>query len=147
MGEILDNHQIRCKLGVGEQLHGLGDDMVDIRGLRVTTIGPRVIEKLANNITQAVYFFDDNVYELLALFGEVFWIKALSSPFDSAEWVADFVGHAGSHLTNFHQPGSTLLCLVAAFVGGSDWKDMYADALAKGYRFLSYGDGSLLLRS
>ena len=50
-------------------------------------------------------------------------------------------------ITNFHQPGSTLLCLVAAFVGGSDWKDMYADALAKGYRFLSYGDGSLLLRS
>jgi S-adenosylmethionine:tRNA ribosyltransferase-isomerase len=50
-------------------------------------------------------------------------------------------------ITNFHQPGSTLLCLVAAFVGGNDWKEMYAAALTKGYRFLSYGDGSLLLRS
>ena len=50
-------------------------------------------------------------------------------------------------ITNFHQPGSTLLCLVAAFVGGNDWKEMYANALAMGYRFLSYGDGSLLLRS
>ncbi len=49
-------------------------------------------------------------------------------------------------VTNFHQPGSTLLLLIAAFVG-SDWRRIYDEALAQGYRFLSYGDSSLLLRT
>lgn len=48
-------------------------------------------------------------------------------------------------ITNFHQPASTLMLLVAAFVG-EDWKDIYNEALATGYRFLSYGDSSLLMR-
>lgn len=47
-------------------------------------------------------------------------------------------------ITNFHQPGSTLMLLVAAFVG-KDWKLIYEEALQKDYRFLSYGDSSLLL--
>lgn len=47
-------------------------------------------------------------------------------------------------VTNFHQPGSTLLCLVGAFIGMSAWREMYEEALQKGYRFLSYGDGCLL---
>jgi S-adenosylmethionine:tRNA ribosyltransferase-isomerase len=47
-------------------------------------------------------------------------------------------------VTNFHQPGSTLLLLVAAFAG-SDWKTIYDEALAHDYRFLSYGDSSLIL--
>jgi S-adenosylmethionine:tRNA ribosyltransferase-isomerase len=46
-------------------------------------------------------------------------------------------------ITNFHQPQSTLLLLVAALVG-KDWRNIYQHALDKGYRFLSYGDGSLL---
>ena len=46
-------------------------------------------------------------------------------------------------LTNFHQPKSTLLLLIHAFVG-NDWKKIYDYALANNYRFLSYGDGSLL---
>jgi S-adenosylmethionine:tRNA ribosyltransferase-isomerase len=46
-------------------------------------------------------------------------------------------------LTNFHQPRSTLLLLIHAFVG-QDWKKIYNYALANDYRFLSYGDGSLL---
>jgi S-adenosylmethionine:tRNA ribosyltransferase-isomerase len=46
-------------------------------------------------------------------------------------------------ITNFHQPGSTLLLLVAAFIGDS-WKDAYRYALDKGFRFLSYGDSSIL---
>jgi S-adenosylmethionine:tRNA ribosyltransferase-isomerase len=46
-------------------------------------------------------------------------------------------------LTNFHQPHSTLLLLVAAFTGES-WRDIYNHALASGYRFLSYGDSMLL---
>ncbi len=52
---------------------------------------------------------------------------------------------ADALVTNFHQPGSTLLLLVAAFIG-EDWRKVYAHAMANGYRFLSYGDGSLLWR-
>jgi S-adenosylmethionine:tRNA ribosyltransferase-isomerase len=46
-------------------------------------------------------------------------------------------------ITNFHQPGSTLLLLVAACIG-EDWHEVYQYALDNDYRFLSYGDGSLL---
>lgn len=46
-------------------------------------------------------------------------------------------------VTNFHQPQSTLLLLIAAIVG-DDWRKIYATALEDGYRFLSYGDGSIL---
>ena len=46
-------------------------------------------------------------------------------------------------ITNFHQPQSTLLLLVAAAIGG-DWRKTYAYALKNDFRFLSYGDGSLL---
>ena len=49
-------------------------------------------------------------------------------------------------ITNSHQPGSTLSLLVAAFVG-EDWKKIYQEAFAHDYRFLSYGDSSLLWRS
>lgn len=48
-------------------------------------------------------------------------------------------------VTNFHQPRSTLLLLVSAFVGG-DWRPIYDFALDNNYRFLSYGDGSLLMK-
>jgi S-adenosylmethionine:tRNA ribosyltransferase-isomerase len=48
-------------------------------------------------------------------------------------------------ITNFHQPGSTLILLVAAFVGKS-WQEIYASALSNNYRFLSYGDSTLLLK-
>jgi S-adenosylmethionine:tRNA ribosyltransferase-isomerase len=47
-------------------------------------------------------------------------------------------------ITNFHQPSSTLILLVAAFVG-DDWKRIYQEALDGNYRFLSYGDSSLLI--
>lgn len=47
-------------------------------------------------------------------------------------------------VTNFHQPGSTLILLIAALIG-DDWKQVYKEALQNDYRFLSYGDSSLLL--
>jgi S-adenosylmethionine:tRNA ribosyltransferase-isomerase len=49
-------------------------------------------------------------------------------------------------ITNFHQPASTLILLVAAFVG-SDWRIIYDSALKMDYRFLSYGDSSVLFRT
>lgn len=49
-------------------------------------------------------------------------------------------------ITNFHQPKSTLLLLVSAFVGGDKWKAIYEYALAHDFRFLSYGDSSILFR-
>ena len=47
-------------------------------------------------------------------------------------------------ITNFHLPGSTLLLLIAALIG-DDWKEVYSYALDNEFRFLSYGDSSLLL--
>ena len=49
-------------------------------------------------------------------------------------------------ITNFHQPQSTLLLLVAALIG-RDWKEVYSYALKNDFRFLSYGDGCLLFGS
>jgi len=49
-------------------------------------------------------------------------------------------------ITNFHQPQSTLLLLVAALIG-NDWKKVYSFALQNDFRFLSYGDGSLLWKN
>lgn len=51
-----------------------------------------------------------------------------------------------SLITNFHQPQSTLLLLVAAFIG-EDFRKVYDHALQNNYRFLSYGDSSLLYRN
>jgi S-adenosylmethionine:tRNA ribosyltransferase-isomerase len=47
-------------------------------------------------------------------------------------------------ITNFHQPNSTLLLLIASLVG-DNWREIYQHALKNNYRFLSYGDSSLLL--
>jgi len=49
-------------------------------------------------------------------------------------------------ITNFHQPKSTLLLLVAAFIG-DDWKKIYDFALKNNFRFLSYGDSSILYKN
>jgi S-adenosylmethionine:tRNA ribosyltransferase-isomerase len=49
-------------------------------------------------------------------------------------------------ITNFHQPESTLLLLISAFVG-DDWRKIYEFALENDFRFLSYGDSSLLFKN
>ena len=49
--------------------------------------------------------------------------------------------------TNFHQPRSTLLVLLSAFAGHDRWQARYAEALAEGYRFLSFGDAMLVSRA
>jgi S-adenosylmethionine:tRNA ribosyltransferase-isomerase len=48
-------------------------------------------------------------------------------------------------ITNFHQPQSTLLLLISAYLG-DEWRRIYEHALANGYRFLSYGDSNLYLK-
>jgi len=53
---------------------------------------------------------------------------------------------ANAIITNFHQPNSTLLLLIAAIVGDK-WRDVYQHALNNDYRFLSFGDGSLLWKN
>lgn len=55
--------------------------------------------------------------------------------FKTADWL----------ITNFHQPGSSLILLVAAWMGDR-WREVYEHARSCGYRFLSYGDSSLLIR-
>ena len=50
-------------------------------------------------------------------------------------------------ITNFHQPKSTLLLLISAFVGINNWRKIYDFAMENGFRFLSYGDSSLLERN
>jgi S-adenosylmethionine:tRNA ribosyltransferase-isomerase len=50
-------------------------------------------------------------------------------------------------ITNFHQPKSTLLLLISAFVGIDRWRKIYDFAMINGFRFLSYGDSSLLVRA
>jgi S-adenosylmethionine:tRNA ribosyltransferase-isomerase len=47
-------------------------------------------------------------------------------------------------ITNFHMPNSTLILLIAAFIG-EDWRKVYQEAMENDYRFLSYGDSSLLI--
>jgi len=53
---------------------------------------------------------------------------------------------ADALITNFHMPGSSLLLLVAAFIG-SEWRGVYEYALKNNFRFLSYGDSSLLFKN
>lgn len=56
------------------------------------------------------------------------------------------IGVTNGLITNFHQPGSTLLLLVAALLG-KGWRSVYQTALDEGYRFLSYGDAMLIMRT
>jgi S-adenosylmethionine:tRNA ribosyltransferase-isomerase len=54
---------------------------------------------------------------------------------------------ANKIITNFHQPKSTLLLLISAFVGIDRWRAIYEFAMENDFRFLSYGDSSLLVRA
>ncbi len=85
-------------------------------------------------IDNLLQFMDDNKLEELK--GETQIIIAPGYDLKMADGI----------LTNFHQPKSTLLLLIYAFVG-EDWKKVYNYALENDFRFLSYGDGSLLWNS
>lgn len=69
--------------------------------------------------------------------------KIFIYPKNENDNVMPLIGNA--IITNFHQPGSTLVMLVAALMGIHFWKEFYAYAIEKEYRFFSYGDSSLLV--
>lgn len=88
--------------------------------------------------------FDDSLNSLLN------WMKINNKDYFEAETQICIVpGYTfkivNTLITNFHQPKSTLLLLVSAFVG-EDWKRIYNYALENDFRFLSYGDSSMLIR-
>lgn len=64
-------------------------------------------------------------------------------PKNKTEKIKPFVGHG--IITNFHQPCSTLVMLISALMGYEFWQEFYKHAIAQQYRFLSYGDSSLLI--
>ena len=100
-------------------------------------------------------------YELADIYGSVSWRQSLEA---LAAWmVGEDLKELNCHtsliivpgypfqmpdalITNFHQPQSTLLLLVCAFIG-KDWEKIYRHALEHDYRFLSYGDSNLLWRN
>jgi S-adenosylmethionine:tRNA ribosyltransferase-isomerase len=76
------------------------------------------------------------------------------APLRAASGTTNLFIHPGHHfrevdglLTNFHQPRSSLLVLLAAFIGDGRWRSAYAHALSAGYRFLSLGDCMLCWRA
>lgn len=85
-------------------------------------------------------------------------VRALESAFDGSSLRAGrastelFIrpgyrfGAVDAMVTNFHVPKSTLIVLVAAFIG-ERWREIYATALERGYRFLSFGDATYMERS
>nr|BAL57474.1 S-adenosylmethionine:tRNA ribosyltransferase-isomerase [uncultured Bacteroidetes bacterium] len=85
--------------------------------------------------------------------------ESLPPPSEALATLAPFTGSTALYIlpgypfqlaqalvTNFHLPGSTLLALVEAFIGREGIEKVYTYALTEGFRFLSYGDTSLLWR-
>lgn len=69
--------------------------------------------------------------------------KLFIYPAHENDLVKPFIG--SGIITNFHQPCSTLAMLISALMGYNFWRDFYSHAIAQRYRFLSYGDSSLLI--
>jgi len=79
-------------------------------------------------------FMSDHMYDYLSASTQILIVPGYQ------------VRMADALITNYHQPKSTLLLLVAAFIG-EDWKKVYNYALSHNFRFLSYGDSSLLIKN
>jgi len=115
-------------------------------------LGVKLISKQENTINE---LFQWEAYELIQTISVQDAFKALlnelektnSKSFQAYTQIMIIPGYTfkvvDKIITNFHQPQSTLLLLVCAFIGKS-WKEMYEHALNNNYRFLSYGDSSLL---
>lgn len=79
-------------------------------------------------------FLSDHMYDYLSASTQILIVPGYN------------IRMADALITNYHQPKSTLLLLVAAFIG-EDWRKVYKYALENDFRFLSYGDSSLLMKN
>lgn len=118
-------------------------------------LGVKIINKQINK-TSELNILQWETYENIADFSTVEAFEALlnfmqEKNIDTAEATTQIIIVPGykfrvvnEMITNFHMPKSTLLLLIAAFVG-SKWKNIYQYAMEQNFRFLSYGDSSLLI--
>lgn len=130
------------------------------RRIAVGTTVTRTLESLywiGVKVNGGNHDYNLSQWEAYALDGNLSWKDSFESLINSLESAGEsqLVGqtalmitpgykfHIDGLMTNFHLPKSTLLLLVSAFIG-EDWKHVYDHALDHGYRFLSYGDTSLL---
>jgi S-adenosylmethionine:tRNA ribosyltransferase-isomerase len=109
--------------------------------------------QFVNEITQWEVYADveKNISAKEALYNLIKWMNENNLKYFSAKTqIIIAPGYqfkiVNGLITNFHQPQSTLLLLVAAFIG-NDWREVYDYAMKNEFRFLSYGDGSLLWKN
>ncbi|WP_298222184.1 tRNA preQ1(34) S-adenosylmethionine ribosyltransferase-isomerase QueA [Acidocella sp.] len=124
--ERIEEHKMHAERGYITQATAQRINAAKAEGKRVIPIGTTALRLLESAAT------DEGVLE----------------PFDSETNIFIYPGYrfkiADALFTNFHLPHSTLLMLVSAFAGTDRIKAAYAHAIAKGYRFYSYGDACLL---
>ncbi|CDF39404.1 unnamed protein product [Chondrus crispus] len=121
--------------------HGMHAELMSSRRACVERVGRHVESRspiVAMGTTsvralESMYWFGD-----MPIFGTTQLLIVPKYPFKMVDAI----------ITNFHQPRSTLLMLVSAFLGGTpqDLFNVYQEALDRGYRFLSYGDSCIFAR-
>jgi S-adenosylmethionine:tRNA ribosyltransferase-isomerase len=102
-----------------------------------------VVQKLEPYEQKPATFTFTNALEELINYGEKHQLKTLKAATEIMILPQYQIRSIDALITNFHLPQSTLLLLIAAVVG-DDWKKIYQYALENNFRFLSYGDSSLL---
>jgi len=167
-GEVLQEHQmheewIEVSLPVLRHL-------IDNIGRNIVAVGTTSLRTLESLYWLGAKLHNENSFnpqELVVGQWEPYEAENTTAPLTALQALANYAEHNNLHgivartniiiapgyrfrivnglVTNFHQPGSTLLLLIAAFIG-EDWRKVYDYALTNNFRFLSFGDGSLLWR-
>lgn len=125
MGVLSSGTVSKVDAGMGEELHVPQWFAYEYDSLAVRLSAEEALEAL-------IRYMDDNAIDVLQSSTQIIIAPGYEYK------IVDMM------LTNFHQPQSTLLLLVSAFVGGN-WRSIYDYALSHDFRFLSYGDSSLLI--
>lgn len=127
--EETEDHRMHAEIGVVSESTAAALNAVKARGGRIVSVGTTSLRLMESAV------------------GE----DGLLKPWSGATDIFITPGYrfrtADILMTNFHLPRSTLFMLVSAFSGLERMKRAYAHAIASGYRFYSYGDGSLLFRA